>query len=77
MGLADGHLCLTSFPSTIEKPNLAEVFCADELELRALDDFIAYKERYVERLQNVEKNLQTIEEIRWLKQYLKDFRGVD
>jgi hypothetical protein len=29
---------------------------------RALDDFIAYKERYVERLQHVEKNLQALEE---------------
>jgi hypothetical protein len=32
-------------------------------ELKALDEFIAYKTRYVERLQNVEKNLQAIEEI--------------
>jgi hypothetical protein len=31
--------------------------------LKALDEFIAYKTRYVERLQNVEKNLQAIEEI--------------
>jgi hypothetical protein len=63
----DGHLCLNSLPSTMEKPNLVEVFHADERELRALDDFIAYKERCVERLQNVEKNLQAIEETRWLK----------
>jgi hypothetical protein len=72
-GLVDGHLYLTLLPSTMEKPNLAKVFCADERELRALDDFIAYKERCVERLQNVEKNLQAIEETRWLKQYLEDF----
>jgi hypothetical protein len=60
-GPANGHLCLTSLPSTMEKPNLVDVFHADEQELRALDDFIAYKERCVERLQNVEK-LQAIEE---------------
>ena len=67
LGPTYGHLCLTSLPSTMEKPNLTRVFCADERELRALDDFIAYKERYVERLQNVEKNLQAIEETQWLK----------
>jgi hypothetical protein len=37
-------LCLTSLPNTMEKPELAEVFGADERELRVLDDFIAYKE---------------------------------
>jgi hypothetical protein len=57
----------------MEKPELAEVFGADERELRVLDDFIAYKERCVERLQNVVKNLQAIDETRWLKQYLKEF----
>jgi hypothetical protein len=62
-------LCLTSLPNTMEKPELAEVFGADERELRVLDDFIAYKERCVERLQNV----QAIDETRWLKQYLKEF----
>jgi hypothetical protein len=51
----------------MEKPELAEVFGADERELRALNDFIAYKERCVERLQKVEKNLQAIDETRWLK----------
>jgi hypothetical protein len=76
-GPTDGHLCLTSLPSTMEKSNLAEVFRVDERELRALDDFIAYKERCVERLQNVEKNLQAIEETRWLKHYLEDFFGAD
>jgi hypothetical protein len=41
--------------------------------LKALDEFIAYKTRCVERLQNVEKNLQAIEEIEWLKEYLEHF----
>jgi hypothetical protein len=63
----EGHLCLRSLPNTMEKPELAEVFGADERELRALNDFIAYKERCVERLQKVEKNLQAIDETRWLK----------
>jgi hypothetical protein len=34
----------------MEKPEIAEFFGADERELRALDEFIAYKERCVERL---------------------------
>ena len=39
-----------SVPNTMEKPKLAEVFSADEQELKALDEFIAYKERCVGRL---------------------------
>jgi hypothetical protein len=34
----------------MEKPKLAEIFGADERELRVLDEFIAYKEGCVERL---------------------------
>jgi hypothetical protein len=68
---------LTSVPNTMEKPKLAEVFSANERELRALDEFIAYKERCVEILQNVEKNLQAIDETYWLKQYLKEFPDGD
>jgi hypothetical protein len=49
-GHAEGHLCLTSLSNTMEKPEIAEFFGADERELRALDEFIAYKERCVERL---------------------------
>jgi hypothetical protein len=49
-GPAEGHLCLTSIPNTMEKPKLAEIFGADERELRVLDEFIAYKEGCVERL---------------------------
>jgi hypothetical protein len=76
-GPAKGHLSLTSLLNRMEKPELAEVFGADERELKALDDFIAYKERCVERLHNVEKNLQAIDETRWLKQYLKEFLDGD
>ena len=61
-GPTEGHVCLRSLPNPIEKPALAEVHRADERELKALDEFIAYKTRCVERLQNVEKNLQAIEE---------------
>jgi hypothetical protein len=66
-------VCLRSLPNTTEKPALAEVHRAEERELKALDEFIAYKTRCVERLQNVEKNLQAIEETEWLKEYLEHF----
>jgi hypothetical protein len=72
-GPTKGHVCLRSLPNTAEKPTLTEVHRAEERELKALDEFIAYKTRCVERLQNVEKNLQAIEETEWLKEYLKHF----
>ena len=61
-GPTEGHLCLSSLPNTMKKLELAEVSGANEQELRALYEFIAYKERCVERLQNMEKNLQAIDE---------------
>jgi hypothetical protein len=72
-GPTEGHLCLRSLPNTAEKLALAEVHRAEERELKALDEFIAYKTRCVERLQNVEKNLQAIEETKLLKEYLEHF----
>jgi hypothetical protein len=72
-GPTDGLECLRSLPNMPEKPTLAEVHRVEERELKALDEFIAYKTRCVERLQNVEKNLQTIEETKWLKEYLEHF----
>jgi hypothetical protein len=49
-GPTDGHVCLRSLPNTAEKPALAEVHRVEERELKALDEFIAYKTRCVERL---------------------------
>jgi hypothetical protein len=69
----EGYVCLMSLPNTAEKPTLAEVHRVEERELKALDEFIAYKTRCVERLQNVKKNLQAIEETEWLKEYLEHF----
>ena len=66
-------MCLRSLLNPAEKPTLAEVHHADERELKVLNEFIAYKRRCVERLQNVEKNLQAIEETVWLKEYLEHF----
>ena len=68
-GPTEGHVCLRSLSNTMEKPALAEVHHAEKRELKALDEFIAYKTRCVERFQNVEKNLQAIEKTEWLKGY--------
>ena len=76
-GPTEGHVCLRSLLNLAEKPALVEVYSADERELKALDEFIAYKTRCVERLQNVEKNLQAIEETEWLKEYLEHFRDAN
>ena len=43
--------------------NLKEV---DLWELKALANFIAYKERALQRLQYVERNIQAIEDTHWL-----------
>ena len=56
---------------------LAEVFGADARELRALQDFVAYKEKCVERFQNVEKNLEAIDQAKWLADYLEEFPEQD
>jgi hypothetical protein len=66
-------VCLRLLPNTVEKPAVAEVHHIEERELKALDEFIAYKTRCVEKLLNVEKNLQAIDEIEWLKEYLEHF----
>jgi hypothetical protein len=76
-GTTDGHVCLRSLPNTAEKPTLAEVHRAKERELKALNEFIAYKTRCVKKLQNVEKNLQAIEETKWLKEYLEHFPNMN
>jgi hypothetical protein len=64
-------------PSRPGKPSLAPLKEADLRELRALADFIAYKERALQRLQYVECNIQGIEDTRWLQKYLKEFPLAD
>ena len=76
-GPATGTLCLKTMPKETESPEFAEVYAADERELKALDEFIAYKEKCVERMQYVEKNLVAIEEAQSLKDYLKEFPNKD
>jgi hypothetical protein len=64
-------------PSRPGKPSLAPLKKVDSRELKALADFIAYKERALQRLQYVERNLQAIEDTRWLQNYMKEFPRAD
>jgi hypothetical protein len=69
----DGYKCLARLPVVGEKPKLAEVKGEDAREIKALRNFITYKERAVRRLQHVEKNLEAIEETEKLIAYLQEF----
>jgi hypothetical protein len=44
-------------PASLGKPSLAPLKETDLRELKALEDFIAYKERALQRLQYVERNI--------------------
>jgi hypothetical protein len=68
---------LRSLPRTDERPAFANVFAADERELKALDDFIAYKQRCIQRLQQVERNRDAKVEAEGLKLYLAEFPHKD
>jgi hypothetical protein len=76
-GPETGTKALRSTPNRMERPDFAIVYAADERELRALDDFIGYKERCIQRLQYVEKNREAKHEAERLKQYLVEFPQKD
>jgi len=76
-GLTKGHLYLQTLPHTIEKTALAEVTTTDKRELRALEDFIIYKEKCVERGMDVQKNREVIQKTKDFKKYLKEFSTWD
>jgi len=64
---------LHSLPSTIEKPDLAQVFEADQRELKALDEFIAYKKKLILRGFDPIRNAEVVDRIEEFKEYLEDF----
>jgi hypothetical protein len=64
-------------PIHLGKPSLAPLKEVDSWELKVLADFIAYKECVLQHLQYVERNLQAIEDTRWLQNYLKEFPWAD
>ena len=73
-GLIEGHLCLNSLPSMSEKSGLTEVFTVDQRELKALDDFIAYKDTLIIRGSvNLYRNMKVADDLREFKKYLEEF----
>lgn len=72
-----GTKTLRSLPNREERPPFANVFAADERELKALDDFIAYKERCIQRLQHEDRNRDAKVEAERLKLYLAEFPRKD
>ena len=61
----------------ISKPDYTMIYAGDERELKALEDFIAYKERCIQRFQHVEVNRDAKEEAIRLKQYRTEFPTKD
>ena len=64
-------------PSRLRKPSLVPLKEVDLRELRALADFIVYKEHALQCLQYIEHNIQAIADTYWLQKYLKEFALVD
>jgi hypothetical protein len=46
-------MCLRLLPIRVHKQDLAKVFSGEVKELKALEEFIIYKERCVEKIENV------------------------
>ena len=63
---AEGFQCLTEVPSTDQKPSFADVYDANDQELKALEGFIKMKERCIMKLMYVDRNLCAIEDTKWL-----------
>ena len=72
-GPAGGYSCLNSLPNVVDKPDIAEIFAANQRELKALDEFIAYKEKMVLRGFNRIMNMEVAKEIKVFKEYLEEF----
>ena len=61
---------MKSVPATRAKPRLFAVLPAVPREVQALEEFIALKERQINRLVRVDENLDAILETEWLKDYI-------
>lgn len=72
-GLEVGTKTLRLLPSRKERPLFVNVFAVDEWELKTLDDFIAYKERCIKRLQHKDRNRDAKVKAKRLKLYLAKF----
>ena len=75
--LEGGYSAIKSVPATRAKPRLSAVLHVDPREVQALEEFIALKERQINRLVRVDKNLDAILETEWLKDYILTFSNRD
>ena len=73
----EGYQCLNEVSDPAEKPSFADVYDANEQELKALEEFIMMKEKCILKLMYVEQNLCAIEDTKWLMEYLKEFSKKD
>jgi hypothetical protein len=75
--LEHGHIYLDGIPLAHEEVPLAFVLQANARELKALEEFVMLKERYISRYMNVKKYLKVIKEALQLISYLKEFPSKD
>jgi hypothetical protein len=64
---------MNELPERSLKPKFTKAEEATEQEMRALEEFIKWKERYVLKLMQVERNLQATDDTQWLLQYSNEF----
>ena len=67
------HQYLQSLPEKGTKPSIAVVKTTDCRKLKSLESFIQMKERCILKQIYVQKNLDAIEEVQWLANYLIHF----
>ena len=58
----EGYQCLTEVPSLDQKPSFADVYNANDQEMKSLEEFIKMKERCIMNLMYMERNLHAIED---------------
>ena len=67
-----GYQCLNEGPSHDLKPSFADVYDANDQEMKALEEFIKIKERCIMKFMYVKHKLHAIDNAKWLMEYLKD-----
>jgi hypothetical protein len=72
-----GHACLDAVPSTRLPIGLATITDPEPRDIKVLEDYIVLKEKHIARHQNVEKNIEVVEQTKWLISYLKEFPTKD
>ena len=73
----NGHQYLRSLAKQGTKPTIAAIKTTNSKELKSLESFVQMKERCISKRMYVQKNLDAIEEARWLANYLIHFPTID